>query len=394
MNGWIKVIPPRQSALVFPTARDPYLYPLALLFSGSFFLCSFFISPFFFSPKALARVSNLCFDWGPMAMEKEREAHVYMAKLSEQAERYDGLLFNLFFSFLSFFLDFFFFFNEVEILDWFWYVLLFDGSVADLLLFVEIFWNVMHVSISSISWCLFWNIILCLFFWMRLVLWLSLFVGCEVFFSHLFVVIWILVHQYWFLVDLESLMEYWWIWKGFRLLSKQWWERILVICFQLSIDVVFFLDWMDHVLWFFWWLLAIWSPSDVDVLIYFLNLWENWLLFNDLIVNTTGIEPEMVEAMKKVAKLDLELTVEERNLLSVGYKNVIGARRASWRIMSSIEQKEESKGNENNVKLIKGYRQKVEEELTKICNDILSIIDEHLIPASSTGESSVFYYKM
>lgn len=118
------------------------------------------------------------------------------------------------------------------------------------------------------------------------------------------------------------------------------------------------------------------------------------MLFNDLIVNTTGIEPEMVEAMKKVAKLDLELTVEERNLLSVGYKNVIGARRASWRIMSSIEQKEESKGNENNVKLIKGYRQKVEEELTKICNDILSIIDEHLIPASSTGESSVFYYKM
>ncbi|KAJ0980184.1 hypothetical protein J5N97_008439 [Dioscorea zingiberensis] len=103
---------------------------------------------------------------------------------------------------------------------------------------------------------------------------------------------------------------------------------------------------------------------------------------------------EMVECMKKVAKLDVELTVEERNLLSVGYKNVIGARRASWRIMSSIEQKEESKGNERNVKLIKGYCQKVEEELTKICNDILSIIDEHLIPSSGSGESSVFYYKM
>lgn len=52
---------------------------------------------------------------------------------------------------------------------------------------------------------------------------------------------------------------------------------------------------------------------------------------------------EMVEAMKKVASLDLELTVEERNLLSVAYKNVIGARRASWRIISSIEQKEENK---------------------------------------------------
>ncbi|XVE85755.1 hypothetical protein DITRI_Ditri17bG0116400 [Diplodiscus trichospermus] len=103
---------------------------------------------------------------------------------------------------------------------------------------------------------------------------------------------------------------------------------------------------------------------------------------------------EMVESMKQVAKLNCELTVEERNLLSVGYKNVIGARRASWRIMSSIEQKEESKGNEDNVKLIKGYRQKVEEELSKICTDILEIIDKHLVPSSSSGEATVFYYKM
>ncbi|CAN1352001.1 14-3-3-like protein B [Linum perenne] len=103
---------------------------------------------------------------------------------------------------------------------------------------------------------------------------------------------------------------------------------------------------------------------------------------------------EMVEAMKNLAKLDVELTIEERNLLSVGYKNVIGARRASWRILSSIEQKEESRGNEVNAKRIKDYRNKVENELADICNDVMVVIDEHLIPAAPTGESAIFYYKM
>lgn len=68
---------------------------------------------------------------------------------------------------------------------------------------------------------------------------------------------------------------------------------------------------------------------------------------------------EMVESMKKVASMDIELTVEERNLLSVAYKNVIGARRASWRIISSLEQKEENKGGEDKLKMIREYRKTV-----------------------------------
>lgn len=102
----------------------------------------------------------------------------------------------------------------------------------------------------------------------------------------------------------------------------------------------------------------------------------------------------MVENMKAVARADQELSVEERNLLSVAYKNVIGARRASWRIVTSIEQKEESKGNESQVGLIKEYRQKIEAELAKICEDILEVLDNHLIQSAQSGESKVFYHKM
>jgi len=68
---------------------------------------------------------------------------------------------------------------------------------------------------------------------------------------------------------------------------------------------------------------------------------------------------EMVESMKKVAKIDQELTVEERNLLSVAYKNLIGARRASWRIITNIESKEESKSENSKMALIKKYRSQV-----------------------------------
>lgn len=106
---------------------------------------------------------------------------------------------------------------------------------------------------------------------------------------------------------------------------------------------------------------------------------------------------EMVEFMEKVvsaASEGEELTVEERNLLSVAYKNVIGARRASWRIISSIEQKEESRGNEDHVSVIRDYRSRIEKELCDICDGILKLLDTKLIPAASAGDSKVFYLKM
>ncbi|KAK6940187.1 14-3-3 domain, partial [Dillenia turbinata] len=105
---------------------------------------------------------------------------------------------------------------------------------------------------------------------------------------------------------------------------------------------------------------------------------------------------EMVEFMEKVAAAaeSEELTVEERNLLSVAFKNVIGARRASWRIISSIEQKEESRGNEDHVSIIKDYRSKIEAELSKICDGILKLLDSKLVPSASNGDSKVFYLKM
>ncbi|XP_068330701.1 14-3-3-like protein G-BOX factor 14 kappa isoform X2 [Pyrus communis] len=107
---------------------------------------------------------------------------------------------------------------------------------------------------------------------------------------------------------------------------------------------------------------------------------------------------EMVSFMEKLVvgstAAGTELTVEERNLLSVAYKNVIGSLRAAWRIISSIEQKEEGRHNEEHVALVKQYRSKVETELSAICAGILELLQSHLVPSATTGESKVFYLKM
>ena len=70
---------------------------------------------------------------------------------------------------------------------------------------------------------------------------------------------------------------------------------------------------------------------------------------------------EMADHMKNVGNADSELSVEERNLLSVAYKNTVGSRRAAWRIITSVMQKETTKGNTENAAYAKEYCKKVED---------------------------------
>jgi len=101
---------------------------------------------------------------------------------------------------------------------------------------------------------------------------------------------------------------------------------------------------------------------------------------------------DMADAMKKVTEIGGELSNEERNLLSVAYKNVVGARRSSWRVISSIEQKAE--GAEKKQQMAKEYREKIEKELRDISNDVLTLLDKFLVPKAANPESKVFYLKM
>ncbi|XP_076833901.1 intron Large complex component GCFC2 isoform X2 [Brachyhypopomus gauderio] len=100
---------------------------------------------------------------------------------------------------------------------------------------------------------------------------------------------------------------------------------------------------------------------------------------------------DMAACMKEVTETNPDLSNEERNLLSVAYKNVVGARRSAWRVISSIEQKTEG---DKKLQMVKEYREKVEAELQEICNGVLELLKKYLIEHSSNTESKVFYLKM
>ncbi|KAI9514080.1 14-3-3 protein gamma-1 [Dissostichus eleginoides] len=103
-----------------------------------------------------------------------------------------------------------------------------------------------------------------------------------------------------------------------------------------------------------------------------------------------------IPSEEDVTELNEALSNEERNLLSVAYKNVVGARRSSWRVISSIEQKTSADGNEKKIEMVRAYREKIEKELEAVCQDVLNLLDNFLIKNcnETQHESKVFYLKM
>lgn len=104
---------------------------------------------------------------------------------------------------------------------------------------------------------------------------------------------------------------------------------------------------------------------------------------------------EMTEFLEDMLKSrDKDLNSDERNLLSIAYKNSLTSRRTALRTVIAYENKEKKKENSPFLAYIQEYRKKIEDELTKMCNNVLSTIDLHLLKRAEDAEAKVFYLKM
>lgn len=101
---------------------------------------------------------------------------------------------------------------------------------------------------------------------------------------------------------------------------------------------------------------------------------------------------DMVDFLQKIVQTkDSDLSVEERNLLSVGFKNLIGGRRAAFRTVTAIEQNSKYAQFSDDCK---AYKEKIQNELVEQCDKVISIVRDDCIPKSSEDESKSFYLKM
>jgi 14-3-3 protein epsilon len=101
---------------------------------------------------------------------------------------------------------------------------------------------------------------------------------------------------------------------------------------------------------------------------------------------------DMVFYLQEVVKNKNEdFTTEERNLLSVGFKNQIGSKRTAIRTISAIEQNPKyQKFNDG----LSSYKKKIEGELYDQCISIVNIVKDQCMKVASTDETKAFFYKM
>ena len=104
---------------------------------------------------------------------------------------------------------------------------------------------------------------------------------------------------------------------------------------------------------------------------------------------------DMAEYLEDLLKSrDSDLSSDERNLLSIAYKSSVSSRRTALRTIIAYEMKEKKKENSSFLPFIQEYKKKVEDELTKMCNNVISTIDNKLMKKASEAEAKVFYLKM
>ena len=101
---------------------------------------------------------------------------------------------------------------------------------------------------------------------------------------------------------------------------------------------------------------------------------------------------DMVDFLSKVLDVKgAEVSSDERNLLSVAFKNLISSKRAACRTIAAIEQNPKYS---KYASALADYKAQIEDKLTNDCKSIINTINDKVLSKESQGEAKAFFVKM
>lgn len=112
-------------------------------------------------------------------------------------------------------------------------------------------------------------------------------------------------------------------------------------------------------------------------------------LFLAQIAEQAELYSDICTYMKRVAEVKKDLSADERNLLSVGFKNTVSSLRQALRTVRVAEGEGSCPPD-----AIAAYKAKLQGEFDKTTGDILNLLDGGLIAAAADAEGQVFLHKM
>ena len=116
------------------------------------------------------------------------------------------------------------------------------------------------------------------------------------------------------------------------------------------------------------------------------------LVSNAILAEQAERYEDMAKAMKELVEKGDDISKDERNVLSIAYKNIVGERRNAWRIVASIEKAYDDSDIRKKIAL--DYLERIASEQKTICEEVLSLLEHFLIPNAKVNESKIFYLKM
>lgn len=98
---------------------------------------------------------------------------------------------------------------------------------------------------------------------------------------------------------------------------------------------------------------------------------------------------DMLQYIRLATESNSQVEDEELHLISLAYKNLVKEKRAQYNTLSTILEDEAGNINQRQKSIAEGLKNKISNEIRKLCAEVVTLIDRNIIPRSRELENKI-----